>query len=607
MDPSFLCLDEQTLPPVALTNREIWDLQSHSLPKGPDGNMLSSYAKEAECVSEPVVQTIDSCDSSCHLPERVPTDTDYCTSSNFELSETVFPALSRLSKQDHFYPAVFTPQGKDQTLSFALTQENIPHESHGLTSCASQDSLEPSVSEPPFSSDYSQVTSSLRSLSYHTDSLEGEMDTGLVSDLYIFESEPLDFILSPHVDPGKITCPEYQPFLQLRGDKADPECDPHTVMFDSDNLVSQCCLGSSHPHAMSDCESKVSQRKKQRSSSEKSCVAGMMSGSDAGRRTAEVTAASSPKLPHRNSPVELWLDACQYLAVEDVESKDVLDNTGLTVTQGLPAQTSDLSFPERQMEVSGCNSNGNDGIGWSDCDTLAWGPPVERWSSVDSWSSALSDWSGIFTALPEDLTAAFTEIGAEIDALRLALAEVNTQKDADASQEPQAATHPEQPMGVQDQPLKTQNLPETSILSGQSYLTLCKVPSGPELQDLGASSLCPISSTTQQEIQSSQSELSKCPAVSVSPRVTFLDNAIPNSTSTSDMDLFHLDGKVESKDLDNFITLNEDPIILRIVEDTDCYDLPGKQTIEVRNFFLFEDVSKPSLAVPTKQIYKSRV
>lgn len=609
MDPSFLCLDEQTLPPAALTNRQTWDLRSLSLPKSPDGNMLSSYATGAECESEPVdvsaetnpsksrslVQTTDLYDlkpltSSCNLPERAPTDTDFSTSSYCRHSEPVSPALSCLSHQDNFYPAMFTSQAKDQKLSFTVTQENITQEPHGLTSSASQGLLEPSISEPPFSSDHSQATSPLRSPSYHTDCLGGETDTALVSDLYIFESEPHNFILSPHVDPREITCPEYQPFLQLRGDKADPECDPHTVTCDSENLVSQCCLGSSHLHALPDCESDVSQQRKQRSSSEKSCVAGMMSVSDAGQRTAEVTAASSPKLPHRNSPVELWLDACQYLAVEDVENRDVLHNTGPSVMQGPPAQTSDLPFPAREMQVSGYNGNGYEGIGWLDGDTLAWGPPVERWSSVDSWSSALSDWSGIFTALPEDLTAAFTEIGAEIDALRQALAEVNTQKDTNTSQEPQAPTHKQQPMGVQDQPLKTQNLPETSILSGQSYLPLCRVPSGPDLQDrdnnLSTSSLCSMSPTAPQEIQSSQSELPKCPTVSVSPRVASLDNAVPESTSTSDMDLFHFDGKVESNELDNYITINEDPIILRIVEDTDFYDTSGKLTLEVRTFVL---------------------
>lgn len=609
MDPSFLCLDKQTLPPAALNNRQTWDLRSLSLPKSPDGNMLLSYATGAECASEPVdvsaetnpsksrslVQTTDLYDlkpltSSCNLPERAPTDTDFSTSSYCGHSEPVSPALSCLSHQDNFYPAMFTSQAKDQKLSFTVTQENITQEPHGLTSSASQGLLEPSISEPPFSSDHSQATSSLRSPSYHTDCLEGEMDTALVSDLYIFESEPHNFILSPHVDPREITCPEYQPFLQLRGEKADPECDPHTVTCDSENLVSQCCLGSSHLHAMPECESDVSQQRKQRSSSEKSCVAGMMSVSDAGQRTAEVTAASSPKLPHRNSPVELWLDACQYLAVEDVENRDVLDNTGPSVMQGPPAQTSDLPFPAREMQVSGYNGNGYEGIGWLDGDTLAWGPPVERWSSVDSWSSALSDWSGIFTALPEDLTAAFTEIGAEIDALRQALAEVNTQKDTNASQEPQAPTHKQQPMGVQDQPLKTQNLPETSILSGQSYLPLCRVPSGPDLQDrdnnLSTSSLCAMSPTAPQEIQSSQSELPKCPTVSVSPRVASLDNAVPESTSTSDMDLFHFDGEVESNELDNYITINEDPIILRIVEDTDFYDPSGKLTLEVRTFVL---------------------
>lgn len=416
------------------------------------------------------------------------------------------------------------------------------------------------------------------------------MDTALVSDLYIFESEPHNFILSPHVDPREITCPEYQPFLQLGGEKADPECDPHTVTRDSENLVSQCCLGSSHPQAMPDCESDVSQRRKQRSSSEKPCAAGMTSVSDAGQRTAEVTAASSPKLPRRNSPVELWLDACQYLAAEDVENRDASGNTGPSVMQGPPAQTSDLPFPAREIQVSGYKGTGYEGIGWSDGDTLAWGPPVERWSSVDSWSSALSDWSGIFTALPEDLTAAFTEIGAEIDALRQALAEANTQNDTDASRELQAPTHTEQPMGVQDQPLTTQNLPETSILSGQSYLPLCRVPSGPDLQDrennLSSSSMCAMSPTAPQEIQSSQSELPKCPAVLGSPKVAPLDNAIPESTSTSDMDLFHFHGKIESNELDNYITITEDPIILRIVEDTDFCDPPGKLTLEVRTIVL---------------------
>lgn len=627
MDSSFLCFDKQTFPPADPTNRQTWDLRGCSLTKSPDGNMASSYATELECVSEPVdvsaetgpsrscllLQTTDSCDlksltSTCHLPETVPTDTDYCTSSNIECSESVFPPVSCLQQQGNFYPSGLTSQENDQKLPASLTQE--PQE---LTSCASRGLLEPSVRKPPFSCDHSQVTSSRGSLSKHTDTLEGEIDTTLVSDLYIFESEPLNFILSPDpLDPGKITCPEYQQLLQLSGNTALPERDPHTVTCDTDNLVSQCGLGSSHPRIMSHCESDVRQQKKQRSSLENLCVEGMMSVSDAGQRTAEVTAVSNPTLSHRNSPVELWLDACQYLAVEDVENKDILDTTGPTVTQGPPSQTSDLPFPERQMQVSDYNNYGNDGIGWSESDTLAWGPPVERWSSVDSWSSALSDWSGIFTALPEDLTAAFTEIGAEIDALRLALVEGNTQNDTDISQKPQAETHQQAPMGVQDQPLKTQKLPETPILSGQSYLTLCRVPSGPDLQDLGTSSLCPLSSSAQQENQSSQSELSKRPAASVLPRVTSLDNAIHNSTSTSDMELFNFDGEVESKGLDNFITPNQDPVILRIVEDTDCYVLPGKTKVEVRtcllsSFFLFKGLYKPLLTVPNKQIIESPV
>lgn len=598
MDSSLLCLDEQTFPPAPPTNRQTWDLQSRSPTKGPDENMSTSDATEAESVLEAAdvsaepgpcrgcrfVQTTDSYDiksltSSCHLPERMPADTNYCTSSDIELSETIFPALSCLPQQSDFYSAVFTSQEREQTLAAPFT-----HESHKLTSSDSSGLLEPSNHTP--ACDRSQVTSSLRSLSNHMDSLEGEIDPALVSDLYIFESEQPSFILHPDpLDPRKITCPAYQPLLQLRGNSTLPECDPHTVTCDTDNLVSQCRPGSSHPHTKLDYESDVSRQKKHRSSLENSFVAGKMSVSDAEQRTAEVPAVSSPTLSRRNSPVELWLDACQYLAVEDVENKD---NTGPSVTQEPSLQTSDLPFPERQTQVSGYNSYSSDGIGWSETDTLAWGPPVERWSSVDSWSSALSDWNEIFTALPEDLTAAFTEIGAEIDALRLALVEVNTQNDTDNSQKPQAETHQQIPMGVQDQPLKTQKLPETPILSGQSYLTLCGVPSGPDLQDLGTSSLCPISSTTQQEIQSSQSELSNYPAVPVLLRPTSLDNAIHNSTSTSDMDLFHFDGKVESKDVDNFITCNQDiPVILRIVEDTDCCDLEGKPIIEVRTLYIY--------------------
>lgn len=595
------------MQPATLTNRQTWDLRSLSPSKSSDGNMLPSCATGAEFASEAVdmsaktnrskshslEQTTDLYDvkplvTSCNLPKRAPTDSDYLTSHYCGFSEQVSPALSRPSQQDHFCPSVFESKEKDQKLLFAFTQENNTQQQHGLTSSASEDLLEPSVSQPPTSCDHSQATSQLRSPSYHTDSLEGEMNTALVPDLYIFESEPLNFILSSHVDPGKITCPEYQPFSQLRGEEADPECDPHNVMCDSENVVSQCRLGSSHLHTMPDCDSEVSQQRKQRSSSEKSCVEGMMSESDVGQRTAEVSAASRPNLPHSNSPVELWLDACQYFAVEDVEDRDATDNMGLSVTQGPPAQICDLPFPAREKQVSGYNGNGYEGIGWSDSDALAWGPPVERWSSVDSWSSALSDWSGIFTALPEDLTAAFTEIGAEIDALRQALAEVNTQKDTDASQEPQEVTHAQQPMGVQDQPLKTQNLPETSILSGQSCLPLCKEPSGQDLQDendsSSTSSLCAISLTIPQEIQSSQSELPKCPTVSVSPTVASLDHAAPESTFASDTDLFNFERKVESDELENFITVNEDPIILRIIEDTDICDPSRKLTLEVRTF-----------------------
>lgn len=590
MDPSFLCVGDQTLSAPALTNSQTWDLQSLCPPQSPIDKRLA----EAESVSKPAdisaetnpseshsqVRHTDSdglkpFTSSCNLSERPETaskEAECSISSYSALSEPVSLPLLHLSP-DRISP-ICESKTKEQVLSFSFTQENNTPQPYRDISSTSEGLMEPSISEPPASSDHSQATFQLMSSSYQSDSLEGDTATGLESDLYIFESETLEFILSPHVNPKEITCPEYQPFSQTRGEKADPDCDPHTVMCDSENAVTQCHLNLSHEQAMPGCDSDTSQHKKLSPSSVKSCAAHMMSVNDGRRGTAEVT-VSSPNLPRSNSPVELWLDACQYLAGEDAEHKDVLDNKGLPVTQ-VPL-TVTRAFPASEAQVSGYNRDGCEGIGWSDDDTLGWGPPVERWSSVDSWASALSDWSGIFTALPENLTAAFTEIGAEIDALRQALAEVNTRIDTDASQDLGVPAQT-QSMGVQDQPLKTQNLPESSVLSGQSCLPSCLVSSGQEL--------------TPQEIKSSKG----CPThlsasvLSSRARVASLDDVIPESTYSADVDFSHFGGNVESNDVDDFINNDEDPIILNIVEDTDLEGPPEQLSHKVRTFHKFIDV-----------------
>ncbi|XP_029372308.1 alpha-protein kinase 2 [Echeneis naucrates] len=242
-----------------------------------------------------------------------------------------------------------------------------------------------------------------------------------------------------------------------------------------------------------------------------------------------------------------------------------------------------LSETSGSSRVSGYNNpEGSTGIGWCDEDSGGWGPPVERWSSVDSWASALSDWAAIITAPPEDLTAAFTEIGAEIDALTQALAEVHADKDTETSEEAEGQqtslqTRPQPPMGVQDQPLMTQNIPESCVLSGQSCVSLCLEPAGPELQRQRAEHLCDSTASKAEgrepeEIQSSPGEsplrpsqrhsstgLSSAPVAS--PGGYSVDAPlIPGATPSADVTLSQSGGYVESLETD---------IVLNIIEDTD--------------------------------------
>ncbi|KAK5852184.1 hypothetical protein PBY51_023673 [Eleginops maclovinus] len=309
-------------------------------------------------------------------------------------------------------------------------------------------------------------------------------------------------------------------------------------------------------------ESDVSQHSKLTPPALDACEAGLVSVNDGRRGKAEV-ADLTHQTRRSDSPIELWLDACQYL-------------TGET-------------------KVSGYIPGGSEGIGWSSDDTRGWGPPVERWSSVDSWASALSDWSGIIAAPPKDFTAAFTEIGAGIDALTQALAEVNTHIGTETFKDGKGLEPVvKKPMGIQDQALEGQNIPESSFLSGQSLLSLCEAAQ-PELRDREDSqsveSLCDSTANTQdekepEEIQSCQAELSPCPTNkhssigSSSAKMAFTggyssDVAI-GSTSTY-LDLSHFSGLE-----DTFISSEEDPVVLNITEDTDLagQNKPGELIIE---------------------------
>uniref|UniRef100_A0A8C4H3R4 non-specific serine/threonine protein kinase n=3 Tax=Dicentrarchus labrax TaxID=13489 RepID=A0A8C4H3R4_DICLA len=604
MDLPLLCTVDQTQSPPALTDSQTGNLESLSLLHSPTESTLSAYETGAETVSEPTDKStktlsnvpeclsqekttdldcqkpssssynMSECLSLCSEPSLM--DEDFRVFSYFGSSEPLLPHLSHdlISPLSESFSEFYVKQ--EPALCFSPIQENS----------TPQPLMEPSFTEPiyshSFSSKDSQATYLLRSLSHQSDSLESDTAIAPVSDLYIFESDTHDFILSPNVDPEEIKCPEYRPLSQTGGKKSDPDCDSQSLMCDSENVVTQCHHGSSEERAMVDYESDVSQPTRLRPPAVNACEAGLMSVNDARRGKAEVTDLT-PQPRRNDSPIELWLDACQYLAGEDIEDRDVSDKTGHSVMQGGLTATSDLSFPTGETQVSCYNPDGSEVIGWSGDDTGGWGPPVERWSSVDSWASALSDWTGIIAAPPEDFTAAFTEIGAEIDALTQALAEVNTHIDTETSKEGEdqesAVQAQSQPslMGIQDQPLKAQNIPESSVLSGQSRLS-------------SVESLCDSTPSTQgekepEEILSSQAEHSLRPtqqhssmgsssATVASPGGYGVD-VIPRSTSSAGLVHSHFGGFVESFEADHFYSNEEDQIILNIVEDT---DLEGQNT-----------------------------
>nr|XP_033502746.1 alpha-protein kinase 2 isoform X1 [Epinephelus lanceolatus] len=598
MDPSLPCTDDQTWSPPAPTDTQTKDLDPLSFLHNPTENKLSVYQTVAEAVSEPSdlkdksteplsnvskcpsqeksaisdslkplssSYNISECLSLCSEP--VPEDDAFRVCSYFGSSEPALPLLP------HFSHDLISPLSESFS-EFHIKQdpqENSAPQPCGAMSSTSEGSTESSVTELS-SSDHSRAYSLLRSFPHQSDSLESDTVMAPLSDLYIFENDTQDFILSSSVDPQEGQCPEYQPLSQTQEKK--PDCDAHVPLYDSDNVVTLCPHSSIDEQTMVDNESDAGQHP--RPPAVDACEAGLMSVNDGRQGKAEV-ADSTPRPQRSESPVELWVDACQYLGGEDAK-----DLTGHSVMQeGL---TGDLSFIPRQTQLSGYSFESSEGIGWSSDDTRGWGPPVERWSSVDSWASALSDWTGIITAPPEDFTAAFTEIGAEIDALTQALAEVNTRIEPETSKEikgrettVQAQLQP--PMGVQDRPLETQNIPEGSVLSGQSCLTLCLEAAGHELRDTeGSQSVESLSGQaecspclTHQHSSTGSSGATVAPSWSV--------DVISGCASSAELDLSLFGGFDESN---ISISTKEDTIILKITEDTDLegQNTPGGLIIE---------------------------
>uniref|UniRef100_UPI0037E86257 alpha-protein kinase 2 n=1 Tax=Semicossyphus pulcher TaxID=241346 RepID=UPI0037E86257 len=602
MDPSLLCTDDQTRSPPAPTDTQT-DNNSLCPVHSPTDDMLSTYETLSDLSDVTDKSTKTSSNASNCLPqeeskdsdfrsdleclslcsEPTPKDDDFRVCSHFGSSKPLLPLLS------HFSHDLISPLSEyiSDIKQEQVVQENSLAQPFEALSFTSEGFMKPCVTEPlsipSFSPESSQATCLSRSLSHQSDSLESDTATAPVSELYIFESETQDFILSSNEDPEEIKCPEYQPLSQTGVKKTDTDCNTHVLMDDSENIVTQCHHGSSEERALADYESHVSHHARLESPAVDACEAGFMSVNDAGPGKVEVTDVTQQP-QQSDSPTELWLDACQYLAGEDTEDRDVLDKTCHSVVQEVLTDTSDWPFPPGETQVSGYYTDGSEGIGWSSDDTKGWGPPVERWSSVDSWASALSDWTEIIAAPPEDFTAAFTEIGAEIDALTQALVEVNTHLDTETSEEgkgPDTAvqTRLQPSMGVQDQPLVAQNIPEGSVLPGQSFLFLSLEAAGPDLQDTDGSrsveSLCDSIQATQVQ---REPENSSCPSHQHSMGSTgamlaspggFDVGVVPGSTSSTDLDLSHFGGFVASLETNSFICNEDDSIILNIIEDTE--------------------------------------
>lgn len=524
MDP-----DEQT--PPALTESQTEDGGAPSY--GPAGRPPSAAETGTDTVSHPTDESTEplaniykclflerNTDSDCLKPppssgsEPAQKEEDLRDHGYFDSSETISPLLPHLS-HDSASPS------SDLYSQFESTTD-VPS---ALESLMGQPDNEPLCS---FSSVHSPDTYLSRSLSHESDSLESDTAVAAMTDLYIFESETQDFILSSAADPREIKNPVV---LQPEGEVDDCDDSAEVVNHHGGRVKEVSGL---------DNESDGSQ---QTGLSPPAVEASLIAVNDARPGKEEVNG----QIRQSDSPVELWLDACQYLAGEDTANREGLDRTGLPVTQKGTSASTDFSFPSEEAQVSGYYHERSEGIGWSGDDTRGWGPPVERWSSVDSWASALSDWSEIITAPPQDITAAFTEIGAEIDALTQALAEVTTYIDTGTAVGEQRE---ETLMGVQDKPLDTQNIPQSSILSGQSCLSL----------------------RLSEETHRSRAESSPCPTEQHSPvgasggRVASpggytLEDLIPGCASSPELDFGHC--------IKSFIDFEEDEIILNIVEDTD--------------------------------------
>ncbi|XP_058473337.1 alpha-protein kinase 2 [Solea solea] len=586
MDRLFSCTDDQKQSPASLTESQTENRDTRPIVHSPAETIpsaLNAYAGTVPDCSDPIDKSTKTNGSTCLSAEKS-TNSDCLKHSQSSHSASYYLSLSSDSVSVDNNLSVYSCSG---TAESALPL--LPHQPHDLILPPADTSSELNQ-KPPLSFPLNQDSTSLepfgavssisadlmaRPASPHSDSSESDTAIAPVSHLYIFESETQDFI--PNVDeaPHEIQCPDFRSQTRHECDSADVLTKSHHSFPEEQDYKSDMRrrTGLGPPVANASGESSMS-----------------VNGERGGKT--EVRAVS-PQVRQSDSPDELWLDACQDLAGEDPEDVDVLDRTSHYVMQGQLSITSDLSFLCGETQESGCKAEGCEGIGWSCEDTRASGPLVERQPSVDSWASALSDWTGIIVAPSEDITPAFAELGTEIDALTQALAEVSTDTEKETSKEGQSQktakrSQSQSTMGILDQPPDAQYVTESSILAEQDCFSSLLKATGPELQDrVSSHSTEAFCDHTQgekraEEIQHSQSgsltypihplsALGSSSATVVSPggysTHGTADSLVSGSKFSTDLDLLHFDGYVDL-DTDMFMS-EEEPVILNIIEDSD--------------------------------------
>ncbi|XP_072310886.1 alpha-protein kinase 2 [Eucyclogobius newberryi] len=390
-----------------------------------------------------------------------------------------------------------------------------------------------------FSADDCDVGGLLRSLSHHSEGSESDIMPAPLSDLYIFESEAKDFSLC--TDPGfqDMKCSQSEALPHTTA--ADIQFTTHLEASDS-SVVTKHEQGVLEDQIIAQYESEERDRMSVEAPVEDAC--------DVAQENTDVIGVTM----RNDSPIELWLDACQYFAVENSQGRNL---SVPVIQESMSNNTSDYSVSSDETQRSGYSQKACEVIGWSLDDNKSWGAPVERWSSVDSWASALSDWAEIISSPPKDLTAAFTEIGAEIDALTQALAEVTTQIEI-GQQSETAKDILEQPIiGVQDKPLDSHISKESSIFAEQTCLTCCL---GGEIQEkVGIEPMC----TAKVEL----SEVTRCRSEPKAQSMSSSEGTTPELYSEDRASLSVVPGETGRLDTrgDSF----ETEVVLNIVEDTD--------------------------------------